>query len=70
MNLNALINMIFQKNPQFRNNPLIQNAINLAQSNDVNALQNLAENVCKEKGVDINQAKQQVMTMFGGMRRN
>ena len=70
MNLNVLINMIFQKNPQFRNNPLIQNAINLAQSNDVNALQNLAENICKEKGVDINQAKQQVMTMFGGMRRN
>lgn len=65
MNPNMILNMIMQKNPQFQNNPVVQNALNLAQNNNVNGLQSLAQNVCKEKGIDINQAKQRVTSMFG-----
>ena len=67
MNLNpqAIVNMMMQKNPQFRSNPIVQNALNMAQNNNVNGLQSLAQNICKEKGADINQVQQQIKQMFG-----
>lgn len=36
------------------NNPIIQNAVNLAQNHDVSALESLARNLAAQKGVDFN----------------
>ncbi len=65
MNPNMILNMIFQRNPQMRNNPIVQNALSMMQSNNVNGLQTLAQNICKEKGADINQVQQQIKQFFG-----
>lgn len=48
--------------PQVRNNPIIQNVIELRNKQDIQGLTEMAKNVCKEKGIDFdnlyNQLKQ------------
>lgn len=58
------IQNIIEKNPNIQNNPLAQNAIKMYQNGDTRGLQNMAENMCKERGITVDQAKQQVMSMF------
>ncbi len=60
MNPNQIISMLFQKNPALQQNPIIQNAFRMAQNNDVQGLKTMAENVAKEKNVDINQLINQI----------
>ena len=38
--------------PQFKNNPMAQNVIEMKNNNDVQGLAEMAKNVCKEKGID------------------
>ena len=38
--------------PQFKNNPMAQNVIEMKNNNDVKGLTEMAKNVCKEKGID------------------
>ena len=58
------IQSIIEGNPNVQNNPLAQNAIKMYQNGDTMGLQNMAENMCKERGITVDQAKQQVMSMF------
>lgn len=58
------IQSIIENNPNIQNNPLAQNAMKMYQNGDTRGLQNMAENMCKERGITVDQAKQQVMGMF------
>lgn len=58
------IQSIIENNPNVQNNPLAQNAIKMYQNGDTRGLQNMAENMCKERGITVDQAKQQVIGMF------
>ena len=58
------IQNIIESNPNIQNNPLAQNAIKMYQNGDTKGLQNMAENMCKERGITVDQAKQQVIGMF------
>lgn len=58
------IQNIIESNPNIQNNPLAQNAMKMYQNGDTRGLQNMAENMCKERGITVDQAKQQVMGMF------
>ena len=58
------IQSIIENNPNIQNNPLAQNAMKMYQNGDTKGLQNMAENMCKERGITVDQAKQQVMGMF------
>lgn len=49
------------------NNPVLQNALNMAERNDMKGIENLARNLCKEKGVDPAQAFNQAKNMMGMM---
>lgn len=54
----------FMKNSRNMNNPTIKNAIDMANKGDVQGLQKLAENVSKEKNVNLNDYTQKVVTEF------
>lgn len=58
------IQNIIESNPNIQNNPLAQNAMKMYQNGDTRGLQNMAENMCKERGITVDQAKQQVIGMF------
>ena len=58
------IQSIIENNPNVQNNPLAQNAMKMYQNGNTRGLQNMAENMCKERGITVDQAKQQVMGMF------
>lgn len=49
------------------NNPVMQNALDMAEKNDMKGIETLARNLCKEKGVDPNQAYNQAKNMIGIM---
>lgn len=50
----------FTKNPQIQNNPIAKNAFELYQKGDIKGINDLAENLAKEKGVDINKIRKQL----------
>lgn len=52
------------KSPQVQNNPMAQNAMKMYQSGDTQGLKTMAENLCKERGITTDQAKQIVFNMF------
>ena len=52
-------------NPQVMNNPILKNAINMAQRGDSKGLEELTRNVGKERGVDVDQLMKQ-FTNFKG----
>ena len=53
--LNQMMN-----SPQVQNNPMAKNAMQMYQSGD----KTMAENLCKERGITVDEAKQKVMSMF------
>lgn len=65
MNPNFLINSILHNNPAIRNNPIVNNALNMAQQGNTNGLKELAQNVSKERGIDLNQTIQNIRNTFG-----
>lgn len=61
MNLNpqVILNTILN-NSQMMQNPVMNNAISLYRNNDTQGLKSLAENICKEKGITVDQIRQQI----------
>ena len=63
MNPQIILNQMLNK-INCNGNPMLQNAIQMYNNNDVNGLRTLAENVAKQKGVDLNQLQQQLQSNF------
>lgn len=63
-NPQQMMQAVMNSNPQFQNNPMIQNAIQMAQNQDSNGLEQLARNLCKEKNIDVDQAIRQIQGQF------
>lgn len=59
--------MVFNQimnDPRIQSNPMAHNAMQMFQKGDTQGLKNMAENLCKERGITTEQAKQMVMNMF------
>lgn len=52
-------------NPQVMSNPVAKNAFEMYQKGDVNGVNQLANNLCKERGVDPEEITQRIKSMFG-----
>lgn len=50
---------------QSGNNPVINNALNMAEKNDVQGLEKLARNLCKEQGIDADEMVKKIKSQFG-----
>lgn len=59
MNVNELVNMILKNNTQF-NNPMLNNAVQMYRANNSAGLEQMARNLAKEKGVDINELRKRL----------
>lgn len=51
---------------QLGNNPLFQRAQQMAQGKSPAEIQQIAQNLCQQRGIDMNAAMQQFRSMFGG----
>lgn len=52
-------------NPQIMQNPISKNAIELFQKGDKQGLNELADNLCKEKGINRSDFEKQIKSQFG-----
>ena len=52
-------------NPQIMQNPISKNAIELFQKGDRQGLNELADNLCKEKGINRQDFENQIKSHFG-----
>ena len=58
--------MIFNNlKSQAGNNPVLGNALDMAQKGDSKGLEELARNLCKTNGVDADEAVKQLKSQFG-----
>ncbi len=57
----------FMRNPKIANNPLAQNVLNMYRNGDVQGLQQMAENISKEKGTTVEQVSNDIKRHFGFM---
>lgn len=58
------IQSLIKENPNIQNNPMVKNAIDMVQKGDNAGLRNMAENMCKERGITTDQAKERIMGFF------
>lgn len=63
-NLPPIVQQMLANNRMI-NNPIIQNALQMYQRGDMNGINQLAQNLCREKGVDMNEAIRQIKSQFG-----
>lgn len=65
MNVNPMqiINQMMN-NSQAMRNPMIRNAMQMYQNKDLNGLQNMATNICKERGISLEETKEKVINIF------
>lgn len=63
MNPNIILSMMMN-NSQIQSNPMIRNAYGMYQRGDNQGLKTLCENVCKERGIDLNQFANNIMQQF------
>lgn len=63
-NLPPIVQQMLANNRMI-NNPMIQNALQMYQKGDMNGINQLAQNLCREKGVDMNEAIRQIKSQFG-----
>lgn len=52
-------------NQMIKNNPMFQRAMQMAHGKSQNELEQIAENLCKQRGIKIEDAKKQFSSMFG-----
>ena len=52
-----------------QNNPLFKRAEEMAQGKTNEELEKVARNLCKQRGIDIEQAYKQFQALMGGMSR-
>lgn len=64
-NPRSAIQNLMNTNPEMAQNPIAQNAIRMAQSGDISGLKSMAQNLYRERGLDINQAYNQISSMMG-----
>lgn len=66
MNINPMQMMLNQmmNDPRVKNNPMASNAMKMYQNGDTQGLKNMAENLCNERGISLEQATQMVMNVF------
>lgn len=63
-NPQAFIQQIMN-NPMTMKNPMVQNVIGMMQKNDTKGLEEMARNLYKEKGLDIDETMQKIKSQFG-----
>lgn len=52
-------------NSQVMQNPVLRNAVQMGQKGDFKGAEQLARNVCKEKGIDPDRAFNEMLNKFG-----
>ena len=52
-------------NNSVMSNPMARNAIQMAQNGDSNGIEQMARNLCKEKGIDADDVFNQIKSIFG-----
>lgn len=52
-------------NNQIMQNPMARNAIEMYKNKDVNGINKMAENLCKEKGTSFEEVSKQIKSQFG-----
>ena len=63
-NPRAFMNQIIG-NQQMMNNPMIKNTVNMAQKGDMKGIEQMARNLCKEKGLNADEIFNQIKSRFG-----
>ena len=54
-------------NQMLKNNPLFQRAMQMAHGKSEDELKQIANNLCKQRGIDIDEAYKQFEQQFSGM---
>lgn len=62
--INVILNKMLS-DPRINSNEVAQNAINLLRKGDSRGLQQMAENLCQQKGVTAEEVKQKILSSFG-----
>ena len=52
-------------NSSVMKNPMARNAMQMAQNGDSNGIEQMARNLCKEKGIDADDVFNQIKSIFG-----
>ena len=66
--VNPMNQMMRMMMGQFQNNPLFNQAQQMAQGKTPQEIQQICANICKRKGLDINQAWSQFQSQFPGLK--
>lgn len=64
MNPQQILQQIMNNN-QAMQNPMVKNVFDMMQRNDSKGLEEMARNLYKEKGIDIDEAMKQIKSNFG-----
>ena len=64
LNQNFIIQQMM-KNPNLANNQLAKNALQMYQNGDKNGLNEMMNNLCRERGVTKENVETQIRSMFG-----
>ena len=64
MNVMGMVQQMMS-NSQVMSNPMIKNAISMAQSGNSKGIEQMARNLCKEKGINPDDVMKQIRGNFG-----
>lgn len=64
MNVMGMIQQMMSNN-QMMSNPMIKNAMSMAQSGNSKGIEQMARNLCKEKGINPDDVMKQIRGNFG-----
>lgn len=62
--INVILNKMLS-DPRINSNDVAQNAVSLLRKGDSRGLQQMAENLCQQKGVTTEEVKQKILSSFG-----
>lgn len=62
---NQFILQQLMNSPQIRNNPMAQNALQMYQNGDSKGLNEMANNLAKERNIDLNEFTNKIKSQFG-----
>lgn len=60
-----IVQLLLQQNPALKNNMFVVQALEKLQQGDENGVREIAQNLCNEKGLDINKQLNNVKSQFG-----
>lgn len=64
INVNAIIKQAMQ-NSNLMQNPIAKNAIEMYQRGDTQGINELANNLCKERGINVDDITKRIKSQFG-----